>query len=414
MADNHFAFTKSTLTALQPTKTRVYYHDSQTPGLCLCVTPTGGKTFYYLKWMGKTVRVRIGGFPELTVDQARTLAKGHALTVAAGENPQERKQKKRGEPTLGELWKEYETYIDAHLKPKTVKDYKLQWNAYLKPKWENTRLSAIQPQDIQKLHTKMGTENGKYMANRVRSLLSGMYSNAKSLMGWEGANPAKGVEPFEEVTRERYLQATELPNFFEALKKEPNPVLRTFFLFCLFTGQRRGVCAKVKWSDLNLQSRTWEVEGIKTKTGQPVVVPLAPELIAALEELQGELNEKHPGVEYEYVFPAMRKGKLGTEHMTDPMRAWRRLLKNAGLENVRIHDLRRSMGSWQANGGASLQIIGKTLGHNDPQATMIYARLQIDPVRQEVTKAVKAMCEAGKFKLPASKSKVKPRKKAAE
>jgi integrase len=68
---------------------------------------------------------------------------------------------------------------------------------------------------------------------------------------------------------------------------------------------------------------------------------------------------------------------------------------------LRIHDLRRSLGSWQAITGASLPIIGKSLGHKSPDATMIYARLSLDPVRQSVNTATAAMMEAGGMKTPA-------------
>jgi integrase len=72
-------------------------------------------------------------------------------------------------------------------------------------------------------------------------------------------------------------------------------------------------------------------------------------------------------------------------------------MKDAGLEeDLRIHDLRRTLGSWQARAGASLTIIGKSLGHKSQQATAIYSRLDLDPVRASVEQATAAMIEAGK------------------
>lgn len=172
MSESHFAFTKTNLTSLRPSAVRVYYHDTNTSGLCLCVTPTATKTFYYLKKiLGQTVRVRIGRFPELTVDQARTLAKGHALTVAAGENPQEKKRQKRAEPTFGELWEAWEKYAEGHKKAKSVKEDKRQYGTYLKAKWGTTKLSAIRTSDVQSYHLKLGKENGRYQANRVLAMM---------------------------------------------------------------------------------------------------------------------------------------------------------------------------------------------------------------------------------------------------
>ena len=82
----------------------------------------------------------------------------------------------------------------------------------------------------------------------------------------------------------------------------------------------------------------------------------------------------------------------------EPKKAWATLLKAAGIKNLRIHDLRRTLGSWQARTGASLPIIGKSLNHKTHQATAIYARLDLDPVRQSVNTATTAMMEAGGMK----------------
>ena len=94
-----------------------------------------------------------------------------------------------------------------------------------------------------------------------------------------------------------------------------------------------------------------------------------------------------------YVFPAGNsKSKKG--HITEPSAAWRRLLKHSELKDLRIHDLRRTNGSWQAKTGGSLQIIGKSLGHKDIATTAIYARLDIDPVKESVNRATEAMLQA--------------------
>ena len=95
-----------------------------------------------------------------------------------------------------------------------------------------------------------------------------------------------------------------------------------------------------------------------------------------------------------FVFPAMS----ATGHMTPPKKRWQNLIKRCGIEDLRIHDLRRSLGSWQAITGASLVIIGKSLGHKSAEATMIYARLNTDPVRASVSAATSAMLEAAGMK----------------
>ena len=82
------------------------------------------------------------------------------------------------------------------------------------------------------------------------------------------------------------------------------------------------------------------------------------------------------------------------EHLVEPKTAWQRVVRRAKLNDCRMHDLRRTLGSWQAAGGASLLIIGKSLGHRSESATRVYARLATDPVRQSVEKATVAMITA--------------------
>ena len=93
MADRKLAFTKTALSKIQPPKKgRLYVYDTKLPGLALCVTAAGSRSFYWYKWTnGKPLRVRIGGFPEWTVAQARKQAAGYTVDVARGGNPQEKK-----------------------------------------------------------------------------------------------------------------------------------------------------------------------------------------------------------------------------------------------------------------------------------------------------------------------------------
>jgi integrase len=84
-------------------------------------------------------------------------------------------------------------------------------------------------------------------------------------------------------------------------------------------------------------------------------------------------------------------------YLIEPKSGWRRILKRVGIENLRLHDLRRTLGSWQAKTGTSLSIIGKSLNHKSPTTTAIYARLDLDPVRESIEKATKAMLSAAKL-----------------
>ena len=119
-----------------------------------------------------------------------------------------------------------------------------------------------------------------------------------------------------------------------------------------------------------------------------MTVVLCPEAVAILER-------RRQAIVNPYVFPG--RGKTG--HLMEPKLAWERLLARAGIADLRIHDLRRTLGSWQAAAGSSLQVIGKSLGHARPETTAIYARLQLEPVRQSVNAAAAAIAAAGKAEV---------------
>lgn len=134
----------------------------------------------------------------------------------------------------------------------------------------------------------------------------------------------------------------------------------------------------MRWSDLDLERGLWYIK--ITKNGTPQTVTLCPEAISILTERKKDTNSF-------FVFPGT--GQSG--HLKGPRKGWKRILKRAGIEDLRIHDLRRSFGSWQAITGASPLIIGKSLNHKNIQSTAIYSRLNIDPVRLLVNNAVAAM-----------------------
>lgn len=89
------------------------------------------------------------------------------------------------------------------------------------------------------------------------------------------------------------------------------------------------------------------------------------------------------------------------KHLVEPKRTWDRLLKQTGITNLRLHDLRRTLGSYMAMNNQSLQIIGKALGHKSTQATQIYARLTYDPVKAAMEQAqAQILSAAGLVKTP--------------
>lgn len=386
--EKKFAFTKRRLEAITAPADgkRVYFQD-ETEGLSLCIMPSGVKTFYVVKWFqGRKVRVPLGRFPTMSVEEARKASRTLIAKMGEGIDVQQARQAARHEHTMAGLWDFWLEH--AKLRKKTWEEDQRIYNAFLAP-WANHRLSAIHKSDVAALHAKVGKNNGIYQANRLLSLVKAMFNKGTDI-GFTGANPAKGVKKFVEAKRDRFLQGEELPKFFQALADEPNELFRDFFLLALLTGAGRGNVLSMAWVDIDLNNARWRIP--ETKAGVPLVVPLVPAAVAILRHRR-EASSGSP-----WVFPSTRRAN----HVTEPIVAWKRLLKRAGLADLRIHDLRRSLGSWQAMGGASLPIIGKSLGHTQASTTMIYARLQLDPVRTSVESATTAILTAGKASVGAA------------
>ena len=389
-------FTKKALDELPlpPDGKRAFYRDSAIPGLGIRVTSKGVKTFIvYRKVEGKPQRTTLGRYPATKILHAKKKAEQINSQIAAGKNPNAEKRRARGEPTLGELYARYrDDYLVPHGKRTALAE--THYQLHLK-RWKGKKLSEIEPADVKALHARIGRTAGKPMANRVHQTLRAMLNWAIEEELLEGSNPAKGVRRFTERSRERFLQPDEMPRFLEALSRETNPTFRDFVLIALLTGARRANAQAMRWEEVHLERATWEIP--VTKTGDRHTVPLSPEAVTILRHRKEHSTS-------DWVFPS--HGESG--HLVEPKRAWKVLLERAEIQDLRIHDLRRTLGSWQAADGASLSIIGKTLGHKNVSTTAIYARLNLDPVRQAVNSATRAMLTAGGFVDETATEEVEP------
>jgi integrase len=380
-AMNRLVFTKTAVGQISANGRRARYYDTQTPHMTLMVTPKGVKSFYlYRKVNGRPEEVFLGHFPAMTVEQARRRVDELNGAVARGENPADRKRAERAEMTLGGL---YQRYLEDHIRArgKRAKNPQSYWKLYLSP-WASRKLSVITRADVRVLHARIGRTAGKVTANKTLTMLRAMLNRALKWDLYEGENPAAGIERFRETARDRFLQADELPRFFAALAEEPNDTIRDYLLLSLLTGARRANVQAMRWEDVSLERGTWRIP--QPKNGEPHTVPLVPEALDVLAQRQRTAAGP-------WVFP----GHGHSGHLEEPKRAWARILERAGIEDLHIHDLRRTLGSWQAATGSSLITIGKTLAHKNVSTTAIYARLNLDPIRESMNTATRAMLEAG-------------------
>ncbi len=380
MASHHINFTKAALANAPPPAKggRDYYYDTREQGLAMALTPAGSRTFYLYKRIdGRPERLLLGKFPDLSVENARKAAATEKGKIAAGLNPQNEKRAIRDEMTFGALFTEYlEKYSKVHKRSWAYDEREV--NKFLSH-WFKRKISAIDKAEVERLHAKIGKENGLYQANRLLERIRSIFNKAIG-WGWAGVNPAVGIKKFRETSRDRFLQPDELPRFFEALANEPNETARDFIMLSLLAGARKSNTLAMRWDQISFQAATWRIP--VTKNSDPQVVHLSPQ---AMEILTARKLASHSP----WVFPSDRIDG----HLADPKKAWLRILKEAGIADLRIHDLRRTLGSWQAATGASGYIIGKSLGHKSQQSTAVYARLNLDPVRDSVNKATDAMFE---------------------
>lgn len=388
-------FTKAEIDALQLPEfgKRTDYQDSKVSGLNIRISHAGTKTFSVLRRIknGRLERVTLGRYPNMSIDQARRKAMEINLAISNGVNPAELKRIQQAERTFSDLFDEY---MDRHSKPnkKTWADDLQNYNKHLSASLGKIKISNIDRSVVANVHSKITKTGHNISANRVLALISSVFSWAISAGLCEN-NPALGIRRNKEISRERFMQGDELPRFFKSLADEPNETLRDYILMSLLTGARRGNVCSMKWKDINLERAEWRIQ--ETKNGTPQTVTLSPE---AIEVLINRQSSQSP-----FVFPG--SGKKG--HLCQPERGWIRIKRRAGIENLKIHDLRRTLGSWQAKTGASLVIIGKSLNHKNQNTTAIYARLDLDPVRDSVNKATSAMMTAAGLKDTADVIKIK-------
>ncbi len=366
-------FTKTDLLAIPsaPKGKRVDYTDPKTPGLELRVTDTGTKTFCFrqrAKSGGNPVRVTIGKFPTLTVDQARAEVAKLRAEFVKGEDPAKIKRDRRAEPTFGDLFNQF--MKDRKLADSTRVSYETTVAKHL-GKLLPLKISQIDRDRMRGLKIESDAQS-----NRIRAIVGAVFNwaNIEGLIDQD--NPAKVIKSRHIASRERFLQPEEVDRFLDAIGKN---ALGDFYLLCLLTGARKSNVQSMRWKDINWRDAVWMVP--TTKNREPHAVPLMPEAIDILKARKG----LHPI----WVYPGIKGWKTGeVGHLKEPKKSWDRLRQDSGLHDLNMHDLRRTMGSWQSMDGASLTIVGKTLGQKSPEATKVYARLNLEPVREAMDRAL--------------------------
>ena len=363
---------------------RIVLNDSEVKGFSIRISK-GARTFYLYRWIGgRPQRIKLGCYPEIAPEAARKLAEKFNGEVAQGKDlAAERRQRRkpnRTDPTLQEVFLHT---LEQHWKAtcRTWKEQQRLYSTYTPKPWGRRHLSSVSKIDVLERHRAIGKRNGPYVANRWRGVLHRLFEVAIEDFDFTGSNPVRKVKPFTEAERERFVTPEELPRLFDAIEAAEDERIGDFLRLALLTGARKSAILRMKFADVDLGRAVWTIPASDSKNGQTVHLPLVADAVKVIKARQAVADGRA------WVFP----GRHGKGHLTDIRKPVAKVFTAAGLEGVRLHDLRRTFGSWQAANGSSELLIGKSLGHRNSRSTAVYARLTLEPVRESVERATDAM-----------------------
>lgn len=293
--------------------------------------------------------------------------------VATGVDPADQREAGRNAPTMS---KALEMFMAEHVrkrgKDRTVAEYQRLVEKELSPALGRRRVVDVTPADIARLHGKL--RETPYQANRCLAVLSKFFNWAEQAgLRPHFSNPCRHIEKYKEAKRERMLSPDELRRLGEALAAfEPrSPYAVAAIRLLLFTGARLNEVLTLRWDYVDTARGEARLPDSKTGAKTLHLPPPALEVLEALPKVEGN----------PHVIVGYREGA----HLINIAKPWQAIRKAAGLDNLRIHDLRHAFASVAASGGMSLPIIGKMLGHSQPQTTARYAHLADDPVKAAST-----------------------------
>jgi integrase len=383
--------TDAIIRRLEPPATgnRITY-DNAVKGFGARVTANGVKSFvltYVVRGSGRQRRYTIGGCDRWTATDARDEAKRLKARVDIGADPLADLEDARTAPTMADLVERFRAEHYPRLRASSAGDYERMIRSHVLPHFgERKKVADVAFADVDALHRKITRLGYAHRANRTLAVLSKAFTLAIK-WGWRTDNPCRGIERNREHARRRYLSGDELVRLIEALARFPDKDIADVVKMLLLTGARRSEVFTARWADIDVTAGTWSKPPASTKQNEPHTVPLS----APARTLLAERLSKRADGEV-FVFPSNRSGKP----YIDLWHAWGRLCKTAGIEGMRLHDLRHSYASQLASAGHSLPLIGALLGHTQPATTARYAHLLADPLRK-ATEQVGAIIEnAGK------------------
>jgi len=307
-----------------------------------------------------------------TPDSARKEARRFIALIQQGEDPGASKRDRREAATLDEVATRFLSEHGPTLRKSTLVEYTRIIDRHIRPSLGSRKLFDLTREDVAKLHVSLKAT--PRMANLVLAVVS-------AILGWcetQGLRPyasnfCPSIPRFPEVRRERFLSQHEFERLGKVLCQAQETGSENIYCLAairllILTGARLNEILSLKWQYVDLRRQTIFLP--TSKTGQkPLFLNQA--ACDVLSDLPRLTDNAH-------VLPGAKVGA----HLVNLQKPWRRIRKLAGIEDVRLHDLRHSFASVAVERGASLPLIGQLLGHSQPQTTQRYAHLAAEPVRE--------------------------------
>lgn len=397
------AITQRLIKGLEARDEEYFVWDDSLSGFGLRVQKSGAKSYVvkYRAGAGRgapTRRITLSQVGKVTPDEARVLARKMLGAVAHGADPAAQRAAEKRASTLAEAAEQFlKEHVEAKRAASSASSYRDVLERLALPELGKRKADKVTTAEVQRLHSKLA--HSPYQANRLLRVLSSLYTfAAKAHIVPVGYNPCRGIEIFPEEGRERFLTSQELASIGEAIReaetkglpyavdakkpkakhapKEENrrtvigPHAAAAIRLLIFTGARLREILHLRWDEIDFERGMLMLP--TSKTGKKSVVLNAPAL-AVLNSLPRVGN---------YVIAGTSAGAEDEKPRSDLKKPWKAIAKRAGLQGVRIHDLRHTHASVGVGAGLGLPIIGKLLGHSQVATTQRYAHLDNDPVKK--------------------------------
>ncbi len=345
----------------------VYYFDDALPGFGVRVSPKGRKVFVVQGRVGtEKVRKTIGPYPAISPEDARRRAASILSAMAEGIAPDRAVDLVS---TTDALRRWLAEHVATKLKPRTGIDYRRLVEKTLIPRIGNRPVKAVTREELAAIHhAKRETPRE---ANHLIAVAKSFFSWAEdSGLRPRETNPARRIRAYPENRRERFLGVDELARVAEAIEalettRRISRHAAAGIRLCILTGARQGEIRILKWREVDIERRLLLLEDSKTGRKPIFLNRPAIEILNGLPRLAGN--------------PHVIVGAKAGEAYNSLSRVWEKIREEAGLEDVRLHDLRHTFASFGAAESMSLPMIGRLLGHRVPATTARYAHLANDP-----------------------------------